>query len=260
MHLDGFMNMAKRVAIKYAPEILTVVGSAGVVVTAVFAARATPKAMQLIEEDDRENLSKVDVVKKVWKVYAPTAISATATICCIAGVNVLNRRAQASLMSAYVLLDNSYRSYRHKLIELYGEDAHNKIVEEIAIEQAKKTNIYGEYLLTTCDVSSEDFSEPVLFYDEQSRRYFEAPVEQVQQAEYHLNRNYALRGTATLNEFYDFLGLDPTDDGDLKGWAQSDEGTMWIEFNHKKTVLDDGLRCYVLEMPFEPIVGYDEDD
>jgi hypothetical protein len=32
-------------------------------------------------------------------------------------------------------------------------------------------------------------------------------------AEYHLNRNYILRGEAVINELYEFLGLEPTDWG-----------------------------------------------
>lgn len=259
MHLESFLKAAQRAVTKHAPEILTIAASVGVVITAVCSAKATSKANLLIEKENSESMSTGEVAKVVWKAYIPTAISATATIGCMIGANVLNRRSQATLASAYMLLDNTYRSYRRKLIGLYGEDAHNKIVEEIAVEQAEKTNIYGSYLLTTCDMSSDDFSEPVLFYEEQSRRYFEAPIEQVLQAEYYLNRNYALRGAATLNEFYEFLGLAPTDDGDIKGWIQSDEGTMWIDFNHRRTELDDGLSCYILEMPFEPILDFDED-
>lgn len=36
------------------------------------------------------------------------------------------------------------------------------------------------------------------------------------------------------------------------GWAPTDEGEYWIEFNSRKTVLDDGLEVYILETPFEP--------
>ena len=36
------------------------------------------------------------------------------------------------------------------------------------------------------------------------------------------------------------------------GWATTDNDELWIEFNHRKVTMDDGLECYILEMPFEP--------
>lgn len=60
--------------------------------------------------------------------YIPAAISGTATIFCIFGANVLSKRQQAALTSAYALLNDSYNNYKDKLKELYGEEAHQKIV------------------------------------------------------------------------------------------------------------------------------------
>ena len=59
-----------------------------------------------------------------------------------------------------------------------------------------------------------------------------------------------------LNEFYEFLGLEKTDYGELLGWAPLDEGMYWIEFNHRKLIMEDGLQCYILEMPFDPREEY----
>ena len=36
------------------------------------------------------------------------------------------------------------------------------------------------------------------------------------------------------------------------GWTPTDDGEYWIEFNHRKAILDDGLEVYILEMPFAP--------
>ena len=102
-------------------------------------------------------------------------------------------------------------------------------------------------------ITSEDAcGEPVLFYDEYGSRYFEATIEQVMSAIYHLNRDYILRGYAYLNELYNFLGLESTDYGSVLGWAPTDEGEYWIEFSHHKITMDDGMEVYLIEMPFEP--------
>ena len=74
----------------------------------------------------------------------------------------------------------------------------------------------------------------------------------------HVNRNYILGGSNVLNDLYSLLGLEETDFGEEMGWAPTDEGEFWIEFNHRKAKLDDGTVFYILEMPFEPRVNYDD--
>lgn len=243
-------------------KILTYIGGAGVIATGIMAAKATPKAISLLEEakeEKGEELTKIEKIKTAGRVYIPTVITGAATMACIFGASILSEKHQASLMSAYALLDNSYKSYKSKLIELYGVDTHQNIVDAIAIEEASEVNINASYLVNSCDLSTvEETSEPVLFYDEYSNRYFEASIEQVLMAEYHLNRNYVLRGYTVLNEFYDFLGLKPTEYGSVMGWAPLDDGMYWIEFNHRKVLIDDDLECYIIEMPFEPRIDYDE--
>lgn len=71
------------------------------------------------------------------------------------------------------------------------------------------------------------------------------------EAEYHLNRNWCLGSDICVNDFYDFLGIEHIDCGDELGWHWSD-GIGWIDFNHHKTVLDDGLEVYVIDMVFSP--------
>lgn len=255
--MNNLVNYSKLFVKRNASTIMTCVGAAGVAVTSVMAVKATPKAMVLIEEAKEEkgdDLTKMEVVKAAGKVYIPTIIVGVSTITCIFGSNLLNKRQQASLASAYALLDSSYKEYKGKLKELYGEEAHNNIVNAIAVEKVKEDwGVSGSYFVGECDLSTEEETgEPRLFYDEHSNRYFEATIERVMSAEYHLNRNFILRGYSYLNEFYEFLGLETTDYGSVLGWAPTDEGEYWIEFNHRKVELEDGMICYIIEMPFEP--------
>ena len=226
------------------------------------AVKATPKALRLIEEakqEKGEELTKWESIKVTAPTYMSTVIIGVGTVACVFGANILNKRQQTSLMSAYALLDQSYKEYKKKLIELYCEETHKDIVDAIAIEKAEDTYVNGGYFATNCDLSVEEHSsEPKLFYEEYSKRFFESTIEQVMNAEYHLNRNYILRGYSVLNELYDFLGLEPTDAGSVLGWAPLDEGMHWIEFNHRKAEMKDGTEFYILEMPFEPRVDYDE--
>ena len=239
--------------------ILSIIGGVGVVATAIMAVKATPKALERLDqakEEKGEDLTKLEVVKVAGTVYIPSIVVGVGTVACIFGANVLNKREQASLMSAYALMDGAYKDYRNKVKEIHGEEAHQEIVNAIAVEKANDTYIRNGYMCGTCDLGKEEDGELRLFYDYHSGRYFESTIEQVISAEYHLNRNYILRGYAYLNELYEFLGIEQTDYGSVLGWAPNDDGMYWIEFDHKKVTLDDGLECYILDMPFEPTYDF----
>lgn len=258
--MNGLLRQAQLFCKRNASTILTVTGGVGVVATTVMAVKATPKALELINEAKKEKGEELTTIEKVQVAgvkYIPTVLTGAATIACIFGANALNKRQQAALMSAYALIDNSYKEYKAKLKELYGEETHQEIVNAIMIEKADDIYIHSETLCTNCDLSlEENDGEPKLFYDEHSNRYIEATIEQVMNAEYHLNRNYILRGYAYLNELYEFLGVEETDYGSVLGWAPNDDGMYWIDFNHRKVMLDDGLEVYIIEMPFEPTYDF----
>lgn len=260
--MNGLVAKSQLLFKRHGATILTCMGGVGVIATAVMAVKATPKAIALLEKATNEKgdvLTKSEKVTVAGATYIPTIIMGVSTLTCIFGANILNKRQQAALVSAYTMLDSSYREYRQKLKELYGQEAHDEIINAIAIEKSKETGAHGSYFTHSCDITSDDAcGEPVLFYDEYGARYFESTIENVINACYHLNRNYILRGYTWLNEFYEFLGIDTIEQGDVLGWEPTDEGEYWVEFDFRKTVLEDGLECYIIEMPFEPTCDFME--
>lgn len=252
---------------KASPTILSCLAAAGVIGTAILAARSTPKALWKIREDSKEKhdgdpdaYTALEAVKSAWICYIPAAVTGAATIVCIFGANVLSKQQQAALTSAYALLNDSYQNYKSKLKELYGDEAHQKIIDSIAVEKAGNVyisapNIIGSSSLTFDEPNPEDTR---LFYDSFSRRYFESTLVQVLNAEYHLNRNYALGYGVCINDLYRFLGIDIIPGGDELEWFGSD-GFWWIDFDHHKTVLDDGLEVYVIDLVFEPRLATEDD-
>lgn len=231
--------------------ILTCVGAAGVVATAVLAVKATPKATRLLEEAKKEKgeeLTKFEVVKVAGPVYIPAVVTGVSTIACIFGANVLNKRQQAALMSAYALLNNTHKDYKKKVEELYGEDANAKIREELAKDEYEETDIsVGEH--------------KQLFYDMFSERYFESTMEDVLRAEYEINKKISLWCGVYLNEFYELLDIPAVDYGDFLGWSS---GTLmdttwndWLDFYHEKAIMDDGLECIIITFGVEPMYDYE---
>lgn len=239
-----------------APTILTYLGATGVVATTIMAVKETPKALSLLEdakEKKGEKLSKWEIVKTAGPVYFPSVLTGIATITCIVGSNVINKKQQATLISAYALLDSSYREYKKKTDELYGEEAGKNIRSEIA-----KDKYTGD------DEILDDGNE--LFYDFYSGRYFESTVEHVRLAEYETNKALVVNGAVSINQFYEFLGLKPIEEYEPLGWSCGQMQEMywqpWIEFEHEETTIDcdspfnEGMKCTIVNIPLHPFIDY----
>ena len=266
--LESIIKNSKLYLKHHSSTILTVIGSVGVVLTAISTAKATVKAFETVNEaecEKKDELTKKEIVSITAKYYIPPVLIGLSTISCIVCANVFNKKQQAALISAYALVENSFKEYKtkvKKVKDICGEEAHEKIINAIASDKAQNNPIISYYMGKKCslmDENDECTAEPRLFYDENSGTYFEATSEKVIEAEYHLNRNYAIKGYATLNDFYELLGLEKTEYGDTLGWSPIDESSFWIEFNHRKVILEDGLQCIIIEMPFEPTEEYIEE-
>lgn len=230
------------------PLILTILGSAGVVVTVVSAVRATPKALNSINEATKEKGEELTTLEKVQAAapaYVPTVLMGASTIACIFGANALNARTQASIASAYALIDNYHKEYRKTLIDLHGKEIDEEVRNTMAHERC-------DYHIIDCD----DPDGKVLFYDEISGETILRYERDVISAEYHFNRNFTMRGCATLNEFYKFLGMPETEYGETMGWSMS-SGIMWVDFEHRLLEQDDGgIPVYAIDMVFAPDSDY----
>lgn len=256
---------------KYSPVALSCAASVGVIVTVVTAIKATPKAVELVKVDSRKNhngdpyaYTRKEAFMSAWKCYIPTAAFGLSTIACIMGANALNSRKQAALTSAYALINQSYKEYKDKLKELYGEEAHNAIVDSIVSEKCKDVFLYAsDWAGYSClDFGEDTAAYPEIvrtFYDSFSQRYFETTISKVIQAEYHLNRNFMFKGVIPLNDFYEFLGLEKTEFGETVGWSSCNGDIYWIDFNHHKLTLEDGMEIFVIDMVFEPTAEWMED-
>lgn len=230
------------------PTILTCIGAAGMIATTVLAVKATPKALKLLEEakeEKGEELSKAEVAMVAGPAYIPSAVIGVSSIMCVFGANVLNKRQSASLTSAYALLENSYKEYRDKLIELYGKEADREIRDAIIRD-------HGEYHVIDCDIPEDK----LVWVDEISGNSITRYEREIIDAEYHLNRNFTMRGYASLNELYEFLGMPQTEYGDEVGWSMSD-GYSWIDFEHHLVSRDDGgPSVYAIGIVFGPSADY----
>lgn len=249
--MTNLLQVSQKFLSRNASTILTCMGGVGVIATAVLAVKATPKAETLIalaKEEKGEELTKLEKVQAAAPVYIPAVLVGASTIACIFGANILNHRQQASVMSAYALIDSSFKDYKKKVEGLYGEEAGAEVRASIAKDKYEE----GSMLVRPGNQ---------LFYDEFSGRYFESTMEKLISAQYAINKKISLNGGAYLNEFYEELDIPPTDYGEHLGWSSGllcdYQWSDWLEFGHEKTYIDDDLECIMVTFSMEPMFDFE---
>ena len=250
--MNSLLSMSQKFLKRNSATILTCVGAAGVVATTVTAVKATPKALALLDqatEEKGEQLTTLEKVKIAGPAYIPTAILGAGTLACIFGANVLNKRGQASLMSAYALIDSSYKDYKKKVDEIHGKEGGEQIRAEIAKDK------YKEY-------PSKPMDDKRLYYDFYSSRYFESTPLTIQKAEYEMNRILMLDDYVSINDWYSLLDVEPLEHGDDIGWTTCENMSAywqtWIDFHHEPVVMDDGLECVIVSFGQDPYPDFEE--
>lgn len=242
--------MRTKIFKKHGTSILSFAAIVGVVATGIAAAKASKKVEE--KRPKRIRMTKMEYIREYWKDYIPTVIIGGATCACIASANHISKKQQAALVAACVAAGERFSDYREKTKEIFGEEADTKIQNSIVKDKMEAVE----------DLDRPE-GEELLFFDRYSDRYFNATMDHVLEAEYHFNRNLQLRDYAVVNEFYEFLGIgpDPNGRGDDVGWntwSEATYGYKWVDFYHDKVVMDDGLECYIISMPFEPHADFME--
>lgn len=241
---------------KHSPEILVVTGVIGVVASAVLACKATTKLDGIMSEAKKEiniinkciehpeqvpgEYTKEDGKKdlrivyaqtglKLAKIYAPSIVLGAASITCIlAGNNILHKR-NVALAAAYTTVDNSFKDYRKRVVERFGEDLDKELkynikkmeVEEKVVDEKGKEKTIKK----TVDIIDEP-SEYAVFYDvgcngwqkdAEHNKWF------LMQQQVYANQKLKAQGYLFLNDVYDMLGVPLTKAGHVVGWIYDEK-------------------------------------
>lgn len=251
---SSLLKGLKSKATKHSPEILIGVGIAGMVMSVVLAVKATPKAVELIEETkykkDVDELSKIDTVKAAWKCYIPTAVTCILSATCILGGSDVNIKRNMALATAYTLSESALKDYQKKVIETIGENEEAKIKDEILKDKVKQHPINNnqDVMITS--------TEDVLCFDAVTGRYFRSDKNKIDKAVNDLNRNMRDELYISLNDFYyeiskeAAIGLDSVSKGDNFGW---DIERGYIELDYSSQLTNRGIPCIVIDYDFIPL-------
>lgn len=252
---------------KYSPEILMGVGIAGVVASTVLACKATMKVDSVLTES-KEQIEKIKSVMedpkyteeyteedakkdltivytqaglKLAKMYVPSIVVGAASIGLLIGSHRVLKKRNIALAAAYTTIDNTFKDYRKRVTDRFGEEVERQIKNNIKVMDVAKTTIDEDgnevEQVEQVEVSALDG------YSEYSRFFDDGCTGWEKDAEYNLmflraQQQYAndllkSRGHLFLNEVYDMLGIPRTKAGQAVGWIYDPEnpvGDNYVDF------------------------------
>lgn len=254
--VNGVTSKAVMKLKKHSSEILVVAGIAGTVVSAVLACKATTKVAEILDETKgtldtihegmetgaingqeytNEDGKKDTVVvyaqtgMKLAKLYGPAIILGTLSITSILASNNILRKRNVALGAAYAAIDKSFKEYRGRVIERFGEQVDTELkygikakkFEEIEVdpETGKEKKVKKTVMVADPNLQS-DYA---VYFDSKSRNYETNPdynrmFLKAQQA--FANDKLQTRGHLFLNEVLDDLDLPRTPAGQIVGWTK----------------------------------------
>lgn len=254
---------------KHSPEILVVAGVIGTVTSAVMACRATTKLSKILdeaketeivfsegmesgyiadqeytEEDGKKDLriTKVQTGLKVVKLYAPAVILGGLSITAMLTSNNILRKRNVSLAAAYAAVDKSFKEYRGRVKERFGEELDKELrynIKAKEIEEVVKDEKTGKEKVQKKIVNVSDFddcSEYAKFYDCGCTGWTKDPelnLMFLRKQQDFLNDRLKAEGYLFLNDVYDALGIQKTKIGQIAGWVYDEKnpvGDNYIDF------------------------------
>lgn len=235
------------------PLILTGIGVAGVVTTAVLTGKATIKAVEEIDwaEDLGNGATKpIDRKEKlalVWKLYIPPSISAVTTISAIVLSHKIGTRRAAAMAGAYALSQKAFEEYRDKVVDKIGEHKERAVRDDINQDRLNEHPITENTIVVT-DGGNALCLEPM------SMRYFNSSMEELKKAQNDLNHHILAHQYGSLTDLYNLIGLDRTQISDELGW-NSDK---LLEMTFTSGIASDGRPCLVMNYYVQPVRDYDK--
>ena len=263
---------------KHSPEILIVAGVGGVIVSTVMACKATPKLDGILTES-REKLddirkassgevdgyseqdAKKDLVIvytqtgiKVAKNYAPAVVIGVLSISSIFASNNILKQRNVALAAAYTALDTSYKEYRTRVFERFGEEVENEIRYNMKSQKIEvvETDENGKEkkVKKTVSVANLGNSDYARYFDRECKEYerdhsYNEMILKARQA--WANDKLKANGYLYLNDVYDFLGIPRTKAGQVVGWIydpNNTRGDNYVDFGMKEVYRKDETKEY----------------
>ena len=252
---------------KYSPEILAGVGVVGVIASTVMACKATTKLNDILAES-KEQLEQIKTVAvdpayadkyteddakkdttityvqtgvKVAKLYAPSVILCTSSLGCLLASNNILKKRNAALSAAYMTVDKSFKEYRRRVAERFGDEVEKEIRYNIKAKEITTVDEEGNEVKETVKVmegadNPTTYSDYARFFDESCPAWQNDPeynLTFLRAQQQYANDLLKAQGRLFLNDVYKMLGIDITKAGQVVGWVYDPDcpvGDNFVDF------------------------------
>lgn len=252
--ISHLFKRASRIVNDNSQAILTATAASGVVVTSYLVARAAFNVGKdvnaghyepLMEGKEPEFYDAQALVRTYWPQFIPALVSGTITIAAILGAHRVSTRRNATLLAALSLSERAFDEYRGKVLDQIGKNKEQKVRDAVAQDRVDSNPVSGTQVLITN-------TGEALFNDLYTDRYFKSSVETVRRVQNDINARIMTEGNASVNDFYEALGLPRLRHGDDIGWNLSN--LLNVEFS--AVISEDGQPCIAVDFLKQPTPQY----
>ena len=263
---------------KHSPEILVVAGVVGVIGSTVIACKATTKINDILD-DTKDQLDKIheagerlengetlrfkdgeeytveqnkkdltivyaQTALKFAKLYAPSVIIGGLSITAILTGHNITRKRNIALAAAYTAVDKSFKEYRGRVVERFGEaldkelkyGIKSKEVDEVVTNEDGTESVVKKTVDVVDATNPMNVSEYARFFDDGCAGWTKDPEYNLmflRDQQRYANDLLKSKGHLFLNEVYDLLGIPRTKAGQIVGWIYDEKhpnGDNFVDF------------------------------
>lgn len=285
MEMKKIINKVKFNVVKHSPEILMGLGIAGVITSTVLACRSTLKVQEILDykeenmnnikevlAEGREDYTEEDARKdktiimtttaiRLMKLYVPSVIIGAGSIACLLESHNVMRNRNAGLAAALAATTESFKQYRERVTEKYGDEVDKEmrygIKKEKKEKDGKKTK---EEIVVGCD--EKELSGYARYFNENNINWSDDPqfnLMFLRQNQNWANDKLISQGYLYLNDVYEALGFPKSKAGQVVGWVydpnNNEHGDNYVDFG----IYDLNVKGYRNEMTNDTIAEERQD-
>lgn len=285
MEMKKIINKVKFNVVKHSPEILMGLGIAGVITSTVLACRSTLKVQEILDykeenmnnikevlDEGREDYTEEDARKdktiimtttaiRIMKLYIPSVIIGAGSIACLLESHNVMRNRNAGLAAALAATTESFKQYRERVTEKYGDEVDKEmrygIKKEKKEKDGKKTK---EEIVVGCD--EKELSGYARYFNENNINWSDDPqfnLMFLRQNQNWANDKLISQGYLYLNDVYESLGFPKSKAGQVVGWVydpnNNEHGDNYVDFG----IYDLNVKGYRDEMTNDTIAEERQD-
>ncbi len=225
LNISSHVKTVRNLVTANSPVLLVGTAIVGVVTTGVLAAKGGYKARGIIDAEESKRalqtepappLTFAEKTSLTWLCYAVPAVTGASTILSVVGVHAIHSRRSAAMAGLYAVTAGKFDDYVEAAEEKLGtkktQDLNNELAQKHVDDRSRDPHYTSHEVVITGNGKE-------LCHDSFTGRWFDGNLGVIQNAVHEVNLQLVESGDASLNDFYDHVGLPPVDLGEDLGWS-----------------------------------------